>query len=447
MKKILTSFAIVVGIGAVAGGATLAFLSDTETSSGNTFTAGAIDLKIDNISYYNGEEYPTSTWQASDLTDQLFFSFNDLKPDDEGEDTISIRVDTNDAWACMNISLTKDSDVDYTEPELDDDQTVDLQNPATSPGELGGLLEFMFWVDDGDNVFESDETPWKEGTAKTLFDGARWVLADETESIVPGGGPLEGSTTYFIGKAWCFGSLTLEPVTAGQGQNPTVASGVKCDGTALDNAAQTDSVMVDINFEAVQARHNPGFECNPEPEPKTGTITVLKVVVNNDGGNNTIPDFALTIDGLPVTHNVAKVVVVGSHTVSETGVTGYQATITGDCDASGVVNVAEGENKVCTITNDDIAPTITLIKNVVNDNTGTKTPTQFPLKIDGNPVPNNTSVQVTANAAHTINETQQAGYHFVSITGDAECPNVLGGTATLSEGQSIICTITNDDDQ
>ena len=84
MKKILTSLAIVVGIGAIAGGATLAFLSDTETSSGNTFTAGAIDLKIDNTSYYNGEEYPTSTWQASDLTGQLFFSFDDLKPDDQG---------------------------------------------------------------------------------------------------------------------------------------------------------------------------------------------------------------------------------------------------------------------------------------------------------------------------------------------------------------------------
>ena len=53
--KILVSL-LVIGLTAIAigGGMTGAFFSDTETSSGNTFTAGAIDLQIDSTCHYNG---------------------------------------------------------------------------------------------------------------------------------------------------------------------------------------------------------------------------------------------------------------------------------------------------------------------------------------------------------------------------------------------------------
>ena len=50
-----------------------------------------------------------------------------------------------------------------------------------------------------------------------------------------------------------------------------------------------------------------------------------------------------------------------------------------------------------------------------------------------------------ANVALALDETQLTGYTFVSITGDAKCPAVLGGTVTLDEGDDITCTITNDD--
>mgnify|MGYP001578414017 FL=1 len=53
-KRILLSLGMIVFVAAAALGATGAFFSDTETSTGNTFTAGAIDLGIDNESYYNG---------------------------------------------------------------------------------------------------------------------------------------------------------------------------------------------------------------------------------------------------------------------------------------------------------------------------------------------------------------------------------------------------------
>jgi predicted ribosomally synthesized peptide with SipW-like signal peptide len=105
MKKILISASIVVAVAAVVVGATTAFFSDTETSTGNTFTAGAIDLTVDNQSYVTGPDghliaSPNTSWTLSDITGQLFFNFSDLKPGDIGEDTISLHVDSNDAYLC-----------------------------------------------------------------------------------------------------------------------------------------------------------------------------------------------------------------------------------------------------------------------------------------------------------------------------------------------------------
>ena len=105
MKKILMSLGVIVAVGAIVAGATGAFFSDSETSVGNTFTAGDIDLQIDNESYaidYNipGYDNPVgalvasthTSWELTDLTIEKFFDFVDLKPGDMGEDTISIHV-------------------------------------------------------------------------------------------------------------------------------------------------------------------------------------------------------------------------------------------------------------------------------------------------------------------------------------------------------------------
>lgn len=56
-KQILISLSVIAAVAAVAVGGTMALFSDTETSNGNIFTAGAIDLKVDHTyASYNGEE-------------------------------------------------------------------------------------------------------------------------------------------------------------------------------------------------------------------------------------------------------------------------------------------------------------------------------------------------------------------------------------------------------
>jgi predicted ribosomally synthesized peptide with SipW-like signal peptide len=488
MNRILYSIVtIVVAVSAVVAG-TGAFFSDTERARGNTFAAGVIDLKVDNESYYNGNRcmdvddseesedwrwvgtapYPepgavcTTSWLLDDLANgYLFFNFTDLKPDDEGEDTISLHVGTNAAWACMDVSLTSDDDRSSTEPELHVD-VADVPGD-TWDGELADNLEFVWWADDGDNVLETGEAILSTGV-ETLTDLATTsgpfsvALADASTNAwgEPVGTPLTPSETHYIGKAWCFGTLTEAAIPDDSDLHPQERgeTGWSCDGTALGNETQTDGVTVDVAFRTIQARGTPDFTCD-NGDTRFAKLTVIKEVINDDNGNNVVEDFLLYVDNsieiTNVTSGVTNDLVAGSYSVQEQGIPGYEASFSGDCDQFGNVTLAEGESKTCTITNDDLPASITLVKNVINDDGRNALPTGFGLLVDGNPVPHNTSVEVAPNTPHTIDETGRTGYSFVGpITGVSnygkDCPTVLGGDITLDEGEAIVCTITNDDD-
>lgn len=306
MRKIFLSLLSIGAVAVIAVYATQAFFSDTESSTGNTFQAGAIDLLIDNESYaidWNipGYENPSGQFVASSSTSWLegetirkFFDFVDLKPGDYGEDTISIHVNNNDAWVCAAARVTSDNDVDYTEPEEADDNTKDLQNPANADGELDEGVEIAFWWDDGDNVFEvcpeesencTDERVILQGTLGSLLvnQQGKVAIADNNTS------PLPGGTTHYVGKYWCFGTLLEKPVEqdglgkkvdnpqtqeVDESKDPLVrGTGFECNGGAVDNAAQTDVLVGDLEFYAVQSRHNPDFSCLNDWNPSWVTPT------------------------------------------------------------------------------------------------------------------------------------------------------------------------------
>lgn len=261
MKRIFISLAIIIAVAAGAVGLTGAYFGDTETSTGNTFAAGAIDLLIDNSAWYNGEFIERLSWEMRDLTVEKFFDFNDFKPGDWEEDTISLHVEDNDAWLCMDVELTKDDDVSSTEPELGDGDAE--EDPEDNfDGELANALHTVWWADDGDNVLETGENVFFEGTVSEL-DDANLALADTEGNIWnEEGGPALGGETHYIGKAFCFGELTQNPVTPGN-NSPAVDPGILCNGSALDNTTQTDSTMGNLSFLAVQSRNNPSFVCGP----------------------------------------------------------------------------------------------------------------------------------------------------------------------------------------
>ena len=266
--KILVSM-LVIGLTAVAiGGAmTGAFFSDTETSTGNTFTAGSIDLKVDSECSYLGS---TATdefcdWTATDLDAHKFFNYADLKPGDYGENTISLRVDNNDAWACVTLDVTEDSDVDCTEPEGE----AETDCGTDGDGELDENLNWLIWADvcddtsydpdavPGDNVYQDGcDKLLTFGPASAIGDGITWALADKYNNNVGGtdGDPLTGSETYYLGAAWCLGTLDMSSGT------------LVCNGQPVGNDVQSDSYKVDISFEVVQHRNNPDFVCSTTPK-------------------------------------------------------------------------------------------------------------------------------------------------------------------------------------
>lgn len=152
-KKVLFSLLVIGVVAAVAGAGTMAFFSDTETSTGNTFTAGTLDLKVDWIESYNGEIIETQ-----DETDDpgAIFELDDVKPGDSGEATISLHVYENDAYALMILTPTSNDDVSSTEPELEAGDAQEDQNDDWD-GELAQNMNIVIWWDDGDNVLEEGE--------------------------------------------------------------------------------------------------------------------------------------------------------------------------------------------------------------------------------------------------------------------------------------------------
>lgn len=271
MNKILTSVLVIGLVSSIGFALTRAFFSDTETSAGNTFAAGAVDLQIANDSYYNGNSNSDTSWELRPaLTDEKFFDFDDIKPGDWGEDTITLRVENNPVWACAEISITQDDDGTCTDPELVDDPTCDPNNADLLDGEIAENVSYVVWNDDGDNVLEDNESPsaiLAQGKLDQLEAGIKLALVDSQVNNLGGnpGDAMLGETNYFLGKAWCFGNITLAPVAQGDGNNPTIDPGFACDEAGINNASQTDVLQADINFSVIQARNNQSYVCEKSP--------------------------------------------------------------------------------------------------------------------------------------------------------------------------------------
>ncbi len=284
MKRILLSLGVLVFVAALAVSATGAFFSDTETSTGNKFTAGAIDLTVDSTQHYNNavclngtwqlasgtqptlDQYPvlgsvcSGTWVATNLGPaNKFFDFGDVKPGDTGENTISLHIDNNPAWACADIKTTGNAENVATGPEL-----MASDTPANGPfdGELAQNVSVFAWLDNastsgavaGDNIWQAGEAKLTPNplTLSAIQNGTTTLpLAD---SITNSGVPLDPSVTKYVGLAWCAGSM-----------DTSVPGTITCNGAAMGNIVQTDSATADVTLRVTQARNQPAFQCIQQP--------------------------------------------------------------------------------------------------------------------------------------------------------------------------------------
>jgi len=188
------------------------------------------------------------------------------------------------------------------------------------------------------------------------------------------------------------------------------------------------------------------------------TLTVKKHVINDNGGTLQAPAFTLHLATTTTTDFAGSeagtqfTLGPSSYTATEDSPTalGYAQT-NPDANCSGTT--VSGIDLTCTITNDDIAPSLTLNKVVVNDNGGTAHENAWTLTaagvtpLSGPGAPGNADVvsgSTFSAGTYTLSEAGPAGYHS---TAGWVCTGVTnaGNQIILGVGQNAVCTIVNDD--
>jgi len=191
------------------------------------------------------------------------------------------------------------------------------------------------------------------------------------------------------------------------------------------------------------------------------TLTLQKTVIKDNGGTAVDTNWILSaagptpISGVEGDASITNAVVnPGAYILSEsTGPLGYSASgwvcVGATFQLGPIVLISAGDEVTCTITNDDNPPSLTLVKKVVSDNGGTATTTDWTLTATG-PTgfsgfgPSVTNADIDAGT-YDLSENGPAGYSasdWVCVGGD----QTDGDTIEIGLGETVTCTITNDDD-
>ena len=240
-------------------------------------------------------------------------------------------------------------------------------------------------------------------------------------------------------------------------------------GSEAGVVATNQAGTYDLSETGVTGYTNTSITCNDDPdtevtsvtiglgESKTCTfvnddnapaLTLVKHVVNDNGGDAVAADWTLSAGDYDVTGSEAGVVATsqaGTYDLSETGVTGYtntSITCSDDPDTEVTsVTIGLGESKTCTFVNDDNAPALYLQKLVVNDNGGDAVAADWTLSAGDYDVTGSVAAVLATNQSGTydLSETGVTGYTNTSITCNDD-PDTEVTSVTIGLGESKTCT-------
>ena len=226
-RQLLVSVLAIGLAGSLAGGGLFAYLSDTETSTGSTFTAGEIDIEVSGGGVASIPGTPAQTEFMPGETGYLTFTINN--------------VGANPAYVWKHILATTHGEENLVnEPECE--CYGGTWNPGTATCSGGtprqvGIADFEF----GLSVSTDGGTTWTQ-------------LIPETDMV-----PLSA----VVGKLLPLGTLPA-------GGSITVKQGLHLYGESTGNWAQTDRLVADEEYVAQQVAGTPsppGTEYNGYPRP------------------------------------------------------------------------------------------------------------------------------------------------------------------------------------
>jgi hypothetical protein len=214
------------------------------------------------------------------------------------------------------------------------------------------------------------------------------------------------------------------------------------------------AALLGIGYPALSlasSQYTYGYGYGYQYQYQTGHLIVIKHVVKDNGGTADASNFTMTINGVVATGGNSfpgaespgtnKEVTAGPYSVTETGPSGYSSSFSADCSGT----IAAGQTKTCTVTNDDQAAHLIVIKHVIKDNGGKATANQFTMTINGvtatggNSFPGAESPgtnKIVTPGSYNVTETGPAGY---LASASADC------TGTIALGETKTCTIVNND--
>ncbi len=469
------------GIALVAG------VADPSTSQ-TPATAGsyAFQATYSGDSVYDGSTGPCEPLTVTKISSSTATTIHDT--DHNPVTSVAVGTTVHDSATVSGAGPTPTGTVSFTwfnEGRCDSEGTSagsitlvgGVAHPSTSQTpSTPGMYSFQATYS-GDNVYDGSTgdcepltvTEASSSTATTIHDAnhnavtsvlAGTTVHDSASVSATAGGTPTGTVTF----QW-FTNGSCTGTAAATSSAFTLVSGT-VDGTTF---TQTPNSAGSYSFQAVYSgdTNHTGSTgpCEPltvtqlpppppPPPPPAGAVTVIKHVVNSNGGTKTAADFNIHVkssNGSDVANSpqagsetgTAYVLLAGTYTVSEDAVPeGYvQTSITCDGVATATITVASaGDTHTCTITNSDLPASLTVIKHVVNAS-GNAVASDFTMTVTGgSPSPasfpgSETGTLVTLSAGtYSVSETTRIGY---TATFSADC------SGTIAIGQSKTCTITN----
>ena len=155
MKNIIISLVIIAAVATLIGTGIAANFSDTESATGNTFTAGTLNLKVGD---------------ADPCTEKILLGMDNLKPGDTGNAANWLAKNTGTIAGDLTVAVGAITNDENTRSEVE----IAAGDTTDNVGELGANLKIAFWMDvDKDNAWsendyylKSDETvvSWVSGS-------------------------------------------------------------------------------------------------------------------------------------------------------------------------------------------------------------------------------------------------------------------------------------------